>query len=195
MAPFYKFDLFGEQTGFVIALALGIGFGFALERAGFAESRKLALQFYLRESVVLKTMFSAILTAGLGLTLFSWLGWIDYSRIYISPTFVGAQALGGLMLGIGMVIGGFCPGTSIVGSVVGRIDAWVFLGGALLGMFIFGESFPLLEDFFYANALGKMTLMEYFNLPMGVIASLMVAMALFMFLGAEYFERKFGEKE
>jgi uncharacterized membrane protein YedE/YeeE len=195
MAPFYKFDLFGEQTGFVIALALGIGFGFALERAGFAESRKLALQFYLRESVVLKTMFSAILTAGLGLTLFSWLGWVDYSRIYISPTFVGAQALGGLMLGIGMVIGGFCPGTSIVGSVVGRIDAWVFLGGALLGMFIFGESFPFLEDFFYANALGKMTLMEYFNLPMGVIASLMVAMALFMFFGAEYFERKFGEKE
>jgi len=107
MAPFYKMGYFTEQTGFVIALLIGISFGFWLERAGFGYSRKLALQFYFRDMTVLKVMFTAIVVAMLGLLYFSLFGWIDMSKVYINPTFLGAQAIGGLVLGIGFAVGGY----------------------------------------------------------------------------------------
>ncbi len=107
MAPFLKTGLFGIQISFVIAFVIGISFGFFLERAGFGSSRKLALQFYFREMTVLKVMFTAIVTAMLGLLYMSLFGWIDLSLVYLNPTFLVAQIIGGLVLGVGFAIGGY----------------------------------------------------------------------------------------
>ena len=84
MAPFYKFGFFGEQTSFVIAMLIGVSFGFWLERAGFGYSRKLALQFYFRDMTVLKVMFTSIVVAMVGLLYLSLFGWIDISKVYIA---------------------------------------------------------------------------------------------------------------
>ncbi|KAA3618448.1 MAG: sulfurtransferase [Calditrichaeota bacterium] len=195
MAPFYKFDYFGEETGFIIALLLGISFGFWLERAGFGYSRKLALQFYFRDMTVLKVMFTAIVVAMVGLTYFTLFGWIDITAVYINPTYLWAQVIGGLVLGIGFAIGGYCPGTSVVGAVTGRIDAYVFLGGALFGMFVFGEMFPWIEELFLAGDMGNIRLPELFNLSTGVVVFLAVLMAVGMFLGGEWLERKYREEK
>ena len=195
MGPFYKMGFFSEQTGFVIALLIGVAFGFWLERAGFGQSRKLALQFYFRDMTVLKVMFTAIITAMLGLLYFSLFGWIDLNMIYINPTFLWAQIIGGLVLGIGFAIGGYCPGTSVVGAVTGRIDGMIFILGALLGMFVFGEIFPLIENLYTAGAMGHITLPEYFNLSSGIIAFIILIAAVGMFIGGEWFEKKFGEEE
>jgi len=109
-APFYKFGLFGDEASFIIAFLIGIGFGFFLERAGFGSARKLAAQFYLRDLSVLKVMFTAIITAMTGLYVFSRLGMLDLSLVYLVPTFLVPQIVGGLLLGVGFVIGGYCPG-------------------------------------------------------------------------------------
>lgn len=194
MAPFYKMGFFGEQTSFVIALLIGISFGFWLERAGFGYSRKLALQFYFRDMTVLKVMFMAIIVAMLGLMYLSLFGWIDMSKVYINPTYLGAQAVGGIILGIGFAIGGYCPGTSVVGAVTGKIDGMVFVAGALFGMFVFGEAFPGIEKFFVANFMGDPTLPQYFNIPVGVVGFIVVLMAVGMFIGADALEKKFGEE-
>jgi len=195
MAPFYKFDYFGEETGFIIALLLGVSFGFWLERAGFGYSRKLALQFYFRDMTVLKVMFTAIIVAMVGLTYFTLFGWLDINAVYINPTYIGAQVIGGLLLGFGFAIGGYCPGTSVVGAVTGKIDAYVFLAGALFGMFVFGEMFPWIEELFYSGNMGNMRLPELFNLSTGVVVFLLVLMAIGMFLGGEWLERKFREEK
>ncbi len=195
MGPFYKMGFFSEQTGFVIALLTGVAFGFWLERAGFGQSRKLALQFYFRDMTVLKVMFTAIVTAMIGLLYFSLFGWIDLSLIYINPTFLWAQIIGGLVLGIGFAIGGYCPGTSVVGAVTGRIDGMIFILGALLGMFVFGEIFPLIENLYTAGAMGNITLPEYFNISSGIIAFIILFAAVGMFVGGEWLEKKFGEEE
>ena len=108
-APFYKFGLFGDEASFIIAFVIGIGFGFFLERAGFGSGRKLAAQFYLRDLSVLKVMFTAIITAMTGLYLLSRLGLVDLSLVYLVPTFLVPQIVGGLLLGFGFVIGGYCP--------------------------------------------------------------------------------------
>ena len=194
MAPFYKYDFFGDETGFLFALLIGISFGFWLERAGFGYSRKLALQFYFKDMTVLKVMFTAIIVAIIGLTYLTLFGWLDINAVYINPTYIGAQVVGGLLLGVGFVIGGYCPGTSVVGAVTGKIDAYVYLAGALFGMFVFGNMFPWIEEFFLSGSMGNIRLPELFNLPTGVVVLLVIGMAIAMFIGGEYLEKKFGKE-
>ena len=100
-APFFKFGMFGDETSLLVAFAIGIGFGFFLERAGFASARKLMAQFYLTDLAVFKVMFTAILTAMLGVIYLSWIGMLDLSLVYLTPTFVLPQIVGGLVFGVG----------------------------------------------------------------------------------------------
>jgi hypothetical protein len=46
-APLAAYDLVSNEAGVIVALFLGFGFGFFLERAGFGSARKLTAQFYL----------------------------------------------------------------------------------------------------------------------------------------------------
>jgi len=91
----------------LITVAIGFSFGFVLEQAGFGDTRKLAAQFYLYEMRVLKVMLTGIIT---GMLLIFWgvaLGWIDYQLIWVNPTHLGTGVLGGLILGMGFIIGGY----------------------------------------------------------------------------------------
>jgi hypothetical protein len=193
-APFYKFDYFGDETSLIIAFIIGIGFGFFLERAGFGSGRKLAAQFYLYDMTVFKVMFTAIVTAMVGLFWLSVLGFVDLSLVYVSPTYLAPQIVGGLILGIGFVIGGYCPGTSCVAASTGRYDGMIYLVGIFAGIVVFGEMFPVLNDFYSATPMGKVTLPELFGVSYGLIVFLVVLMALGGFAGAEWVEKKFAAK-
>lgn len=193
-APFYKYGLFQDEVSLVVAFIIGIGFGFFLERGGFGNGRKLAAQFYFTDMTVLKVMFTAIVTAMIGLYYLSVLGVVDLSLVYVSPTYIVPQTLGGLTLGIGFVIGGYCPGTSCVAISTGRLDGLVYLFGIIAGIFVFGEAYPLIKDFYFATPMGQMTLPELFNLPYGVLVFAVVVMALGAFAAAEWGERKLGSK-
>ncbi len=57
----YSLGALGTSRAFFLALMLGCGFGFALERAGFSSSRRLAGVFYFTDMAVVKVMFSALL--------------------------------------------------------------------------------------------------------------------------------------
>ena len=106
-------------------LFLGFLFGFALERGGFGNARKLAAQFYGHDMAVFKVMFSAILVAMVGLFVFVQLGWMNLDGLFINPTFMGTQVAGGLLMGTGFLISGLCPGTAIVSAASGRWDGVV----------------------------------------------------------------------
>lgn len=194
-APFYKYGLFGFETGLLIAFVIGILFGFTLERAGFSSSRKLALQFYFRDMTVLKVMFTAIVTAMVGILYLNLADVLDISRIYLNPTYLGAQIAGGAVMGVGFVIGGYCPGTSIVASAIGKIDGFVYIAGALFGMLVFGEVYPLIQGLTTSGFIGDATLSDWLHLRPGTVAFLVILMALGMFYGAEWLENKFREPE
>ncbi len=194
-APFYKFGLFGDEASFIIAFVIGIGFGFFLERAGFGSGRKLAAQFYFRDLSVLKVMFTAIITAMTGLYLLSRLGMVDLSLVYLVPTFLVPQIIGGLLLGVGFVIGGYCPGTSCVSAATGRIDGMVYLFGMVTGLLGFAEIYPSVQSYAHATPMGQITLAKLFNLPYGFLVFAVVLMALGAFVAAEWAEKKIGGKE
>jgi len=192
--PFFKYGMFGDETSLVIAFVIGIGFGFFLERAGFGSARKLVSQFYLNDLAVFKVMFTAIVTAMLGVTYLSWLGVLDLSLVYLSPTYVLPQLVGGLVLGFGFVVGGYCPGTSVAAFATGKLDGLVYLLGILAGTFVFAEAYPLVARFHGATSLGDTTIPQYFNLPYGLVVFAVVVIAVSGFWAAGLVERAFAEK-
>jgi hypothetical protein len=194
-APFFKYGLFGDDVSLVVAFITGIGFGFFLERGGFNSAKKLAAQFYFTDLTVFKVMFTAIITAMVGLYYLSVIGFVDLSLVYLTPTFLLPQVIGGLLLGFGFVIGGYCPGTSCVAVSTGRIDAMVYLGGIMFGILVFGEVFPLVSTFYVSTPMGQITLPQITGLPYGLMVFLVVLMALGGFVGAEWVEKKMASKK
>jgi uncharacterized membrane protein YedE/YeeE len=191
-APFMGIGFINAETGLLLALAIGLAFGWFLERGGLGNARKLAGQFYLTDLTVLKVMFSAIITAMLGLFWLSRLGYVDLSQIYLPPTFLLPQLIGGLVFGIGFVMGGLCPGTSCVAAASGRIDGMLLVTGMLFGVFIFNELYPLISTFYQSTPLGHITLAEQFNLPHGLLVFAVVAAGLLSFRLAEKLEKGKG---
>lgn len=194
-APLYKFGLFGDGTSLIVAFVIGISFGLFLERAGFGNARLLAAQFYFRDLRVLKVMFTAIVTAMVGLYFLSRLGLVDLSLVYLTPTFLVPQIVGGLLLGFGFVIGGYCPGTSCVSAATGRVDGLVFILGMFAGLLGFGEVYPRIAGWAHSTPMGQITLAKLFDIPYGVLVFAVVLMALAAFVGAEWAEKRIGRRE
>ncbi|HEX9051793.1 MAG TPA: YeeE/YedE thiosulfate transporter family protein [Anaeromyxobacter sp.] len=193
MAPF---QLTAGTLGYALTFgALGAGFGAALEMGGFGDTRKLAAQFYFRDVTVLKVMFTAIIVAAVLIAGASSFGLLDMSRVWVNPTYLWPGIVGGLVMGVGFIVGGFCPGTSVVGASTLKIDAMLFLLGALVGVWGFGETVGSFEPFFLSSYMGRFTLDQWLHVPMGVAVLLVVAMALFMFWGGELLERRYGKGE
>lgn len=193
-APFLKYGAFGDETSLVLAFVIGIGFGFALERAGFGSAKKLVAQFYLTDMAVFKVMFTAIVTAMLGVTFLSWIGFLDLSLVYLTPTFLVPQIVGGLVLGAGFVIGGYCPGTSVAAAATGRLDALMLMLGALAGTLLYAEAYPLVKPLHEMTAMGAVTIPQYFSLPYGLVVLAVVVMAVGGFAGATWVERWMASK-
>ncbi|MDP2361064.1 MAG: YeeE/YedE thiosulfate transporter family protein [bacterium] len=189
--PLVPQNALGAEGGLLSALAIGFLFGFALERAGFGNARKLAAQFYLHDMTVFKVMFTAIITAMSGLYALAAWGLVDLSQVWINPTFLGPQLAGGFLLGAGFIISGLCPGTGFVSLASGKLDALYALGGVFLGTLLFGvglETLPFLKAFYTAPAAGTLLLHDLFGLPAPWLALAVVLMALGCFIAAERVE-------
>lgn len=194
MAPFPLplSQLFGHWGAYVVYLFIGFAFGYVLEIAGFGNSKKLAAQFYFKDLTVLKVMFSAIVVAMVLIFSATALGLLDYNLVWVNPTYLWPGIVGGLIMGVGFIMGGFCPGTSMVAAATGKIDGIFFVLGVFFGIFLFGETVDSYAIFFNSSYLGRLTLQDWLGLPTGVVVLLVVLMALFMFWGAEQLERIFG---
>ncbi|HEX2968618.1 MAG TPA: YeeE/YedE thiosulfate transporter family protein [Bacteroidales bacterium] len=195
MGPLSVNEIISENTNLFLAFIIGIGFGFVLEQSGFSSSRKLAGVFYGYDTVVLKVFFTAAITAMLGLLFFSLFGWIDLEMIYVNPTYLTSAIVGGIIMGAGFIIGGFCPGTSFCGASIGKIDAMVFVGGLFIGVLIFGLGYNIWDGMYVANFLGSPRISESLGLTDGVFALILIVVALTMFRIAEWAESKFPREE
>jgi uncharacterized membrane protein YedE/YeeE len=194
-APLFEL---GDPAGWQsLACAVGIGaaFGWFLERGGLGNARKLAGQLYLTDFTVVKVMFSAIVTAMLGLFWLSWIGWLDLSRIYVPETFFVPQLVGGLVFGAGFVLAGLCPGTSCVAAATGRRDGLAAVLGMLAGVLVFAELFPVLRDFHESSSRGALTIPTALGLPDGVVVFAIVCLALLAFRLSDALERRVSGRQ
>ncbi|WP_029889383.1 YeeE/YedE thiosulfate transporter family protein [Polycyclovorans algicola] len=165
-----------EFTGILSGLLCGLVFGFALERAGFASACNLTAQLRFKDWRVFKVMFTAIIVAAFGLFFLQAGGVMAKNDIYIPTVFLWATLLGGVGVGAGMAVGGYCPGTSVVGFVSGKIDGLVFFIGLALGTYVFAGAYeaiaPILEAVPGPTA---QTVPELLNLPTIVVLLMLLA--------------------
>ena len=181
MGPLIPQEIITGQWDFVIALLIGAAFGFILEASGFSSSRNIAGVFYGYNFVVLRVFFTGMIVAMVGLLYFSYIGWIDIDLVFVLPTYLNSMLLGGFIMGLGFVIGGFCPGTSYTAVAIGKVDGLFFAGGTFIGIFIFAETFPLFENFYTANDLGPITIGEMFGISNEIAAFVFVIVAIVAF--------------
>lgn len=172
----------------LLPLGIGIAFGVALERAGLGSAKKLTGQFYLTDLTVFKVMFSAIVTAMLGLFWCSRLGLVDLNLVAIPETYLRPQLAGGLVFGAGFALAGLCPGTSCVAAASGRGDGFATVAGLFTGVLGTGFAFPLLIDFYDSDARGSWTLPSLLHLPYGTVVLGIVIAALAGFFIADRIE-------
>jgi uncharacterized protein len=175
-----------------IAVALGAGFGFCLERAGFGSARKLTAVFYLHDMAVVKVMFTAIVTAMVGIAALSGVGVLDLKELYVEPTTLAAQIVGGLVFGAGFIVGGYCPGTTIAAIASGRKDGIAFALGMLAGVLAYAELTPGIDEWIKAGAQADWTLPAMTGIGMGWYAAAFVVVLLLAGWGMSRLETRFA---
>ena len=181
-----------NDAGMLSGLLCGVLFGFVLENAGFGSPTKLTAQFQLRDWSVFKVMFSAIVVAAVGLYVLKVLGWMQADAVFVPSALLMASAIGGALVGAGFAVGGYCPGTSVVGLFSGRLDALAFLGGLLLGTFIFAGLYgPALEA---VMAMWEVqagdTFTDAFGISEVMVLAILVAALVAVFWAGSWFERR-----
>ena len=188
MGPFVP-DIISDQLNLVVALILGIGFGFVLEQAGFSSSRRLAGLFYGYNFTVLRVFFTAAITAACGVLLLAHYGLLDTSAIYVNPTWLVPAIVGGAIMGVGFILGGYCPGTGVCAASIGKIDGMFYVGGALLGIFAFGEFFQLYETFYESTSLGPIKIYDSLGMSQGLFMFLLIVVAVGAFAATTIIEK------
>jgi hypothetical protein len=195
MGPLSIFSELPEWLNLLMGFITGIGFGFALEQAGFSSSRKLAGMFYGYDTTVLKVFFTAAIVALVGSQFLSFFGLLDLRFVYVNPYYVGSAIIGGVIMGAGFVMGGFCPGTGISALSIGKIDAFVFLFGGMVGAFLFAETYTLIEPIAISGFKGPLKIDEWLGVSPGVFTLILIAAAAILFWFAEIAEKKFSRPD
>jgi rhodanese-related sulfurtransferase len=189
MAPLVP-DLISEPLNLVAAFILGIAFGVVLEQAGFSSSRRLAGVFYGYDFTVLRVFFTAAITAMSGIVILGWMGVLDTDAIFVNPLWAKPAMVGGVLMGLGFILGGYCPGTSVCAASIGKVDAMFFVGGGLAGVLAFGEALPFYRTFFDSTARGPVKVFQSVGVSQGLFAFFVIAMAVAAFFVTSKIEQR-----
>ena len=175
MGPLVPY-IISEEFGLILALAIGVAFGFVLEQGGFSTTKKLVGLFYGYDFTVLRVFFTAGITAMAGVLLFGHYGLLDTSILYVNPAFINAALIGGAMMGVGFIIGGFCPGTGVCAMAIGKLDGLAFVGELSLGCLPSSKD-SLPENMYNANNLGQIKISTFFGMSDILFGTLLALVA------------------
>ncbi len=89
----------------ILALVIGLGFGFVLNKVGLTKYNKVVNQFRFTDMTILKFMMTTIAVAMTGLYILKALGWHTFPMV--PATYIVGNLAGGLMFGVGMALTGY----------------------------------------------------------------------------------------
>ena len=193
-APFYKYGAFGDEASLVVAFLIGIGFGFFLERAGLRQREEAGVAVLPGRPRGLQgdVHRDRDRDARRHVPRLDRASWTCRSSTSC-PTYWVAQVVGGLVLGVGFVVGGYCPGTSLVSTATGKLDGLVFVLGFAAGTLGFAVAFPLVKGLYLAGDAGhEDAAAGHSACRHGVLVFAVVLMAVGGFAGATWVERLDG---
>ncbi len=195
MGPLSSLIIMPEWLDLLIALLIGTGFGFALEQAGFSSSRKLVGMFYGYDTTVIKVFFTAAIVALVGSQFLSYFGLLNLNQVFVNEFYVYASIVGGVIMGAGFIMGGFCPGTGLSALSIGKIDALFYVLGGFGGAFLFAETYPLIQNLANGSYKGPLKIDYALGLPTGIFILILIAAAAVMFWIGELAEKRFARPD
>ncbi len=189
MAPI--FDQTSEWN-LLAALLIGIAFGWVLERAGFSTSRKLAGVFYGYDFVVIKVFFTAAITAALGMLILNQFGLLYFEDVWMPSTYLLPTIVAGVIMGLGFIMGGFCPGTSVCAAAIGKLDAMLFILGIMIGIYFYSFTYESLwHDLRESTNLGQVKMGNLIGIGEGVAVLGFVIIAFGTFWLVDTIKKKY----
>jgi hypothetical protein len=195
MGPLSSLIIMPEWLDLLIALLIGTGFGFSLEQAGFSSSRKLVGMFYGYDTTVIKVFFTAAIVALIGSQFLSYFRLLNLNQVFVNEFYVYASIVGGVIMGAGFIMGGFCPGTGLSALSIGKIDALFYVMGGFAGAFLFAETYPWIQNLANASFKGPVKIDAAFGIPTGIFILLLIAIAAAMFWIGELAEKRFARPD
>jgi hypothetical protein len=195
MGPISSMLTMPEWLDLLIALLIGTGFGFSLEQAGFSSSRKLVGMFYGYDTTVIKVFFTAAIVALVGSQFLSYFGLLNLNQVFVNEFYVYASIVGGVIMGAGFIMGGFCPGTGLSALSIGKIDALFYVVGGFTGAFLFAETYPWIQNLANGSYKGPVKIDAAFGIPTGVFILMLITAAAVMFWIGELAEKKFARPD
>lgn len=152
----------------VYGLLVGIAMGALIQRVGASSPRMILASLRLEDLTIIKFMATTIAVGSVASYLMN-LGMPMHFDI--KPTYVIGVAVGGLIFGAGFAIGGYCPGTCVVGIAEGRKDGLVALLGGVFGTLAFTLVYTLIEEpLIKPMSYGKITWADVLHLPTVAVA-------------------------
>lgn len=172
----------------VLAIILGILFGYVLYYVGASSPKKLISMLRLQRLTLMKIIVFGIGFASILTSIFCMLGWFNIDHFSIKATNLGV-IVGGLIFGIGFGTVGTCPGTCVTAAGSGGAKKAVsaILGG-LFGAWIFAMTFGFWDriGMFRTMDFGKITLFHISDkypsvLPFGYWGLLIIGLIFVIF--------------
>ncbi len=149
-------------TAILVGVAMGIVFGFALEKSRVFEPGIIVGQMQLRNFVMLKVFLTAVATGAVVLAAMHGFGFV---KLAPKAALYAADIIGGLILGAGIALAGACPGTVMAQVGAGYRDAVFTLVGGLGGAVAYSYVEPILSKTFLSNGGGKLVLSDLLGIP------------------------------
>ena len=181
--------MFDSPDKLALGLLTGIIFGFLLQKGRVAKYHVIVGQFLLKDFTVVKIMATAVIVGAIGVYALLAAGAVS---LHIKPMLLGGVLVGAVCFGFGIVILGYCPGTTVAACGEGRRDALVGVLGMLFGAGVFVALYPMLQPVIKGlGDMGKITVPETLGVsPWLVIGALVVAGIIALMLRGR---GKFGE--
>ncbi len=133
------------MSSIILALIIGGAFGAVLDRVGASNPTLIGKMLNLSNLHLMKAILLAIGTGSVLMFAGQMLGLVNVGHMSVKTAYIGVF-VGGLLLGFGWALSGFCPGTSLVGAAAGRKDALVFIAGGLLGAAAYMATYPAVKE-------------------------------------------------
>ncbi len=151
-----------------LGFGIGLLFGAALFLAGLANPDKMVGALRMKDLHAMRVIGTFVVVGLVGTTVLDVaFGAANFS---IKPAAIASILVGGSLLGAGMGLTGYCPGTGLACAAAGRLDALVAVGGMLVGAAVFIFVYPLVAVPLDSVAnLGKQTLPELTGLSRSVL--------------------------
>ncbi len=159
-------------------LLVGVVMGVLLQRVQASSPLMIAKNLRFENLTIIKFM---ALTIAVGAVVAYALSFFIPMHFDVKPIYVLGVLGGGLIFGVGFGLGGYCPGTCVVGAGEGRKDALFTILGGIVGALVFTLIYAWLEPILIKPMnYGKVTLASMLHVPALVAA---VALAA-VFVGA-----------